>query len=208
MLKIAFLSAYDHNQQCLADYAIPNKQEYCKRHGYDFIAFNEWNDKDRSVHWAKIKYAANLLKNYHWIFYSDIDSIIMNHNKKLEDFLDHNYDFIASYDRYGINSGQWFIRRCNWAATFLTSIYSQTQCINQPCPEQMAMITTLINLGENLKRTKLVNQKQFNSYLYEKYDWAWPDGQYTPGDFLLHLPGMSNEERVPILKEYSEKVIK
>jgi hypothetical protein len=70
------------------------------------------------------------------------------------------------------------------------------------------MITTLINLGENLKRTKLVNQKQFNSYLYEKYDWAWPDGQYTPGDFLLHLPGMSNEERVPILKEYSEKVIK
>lgn len=206
--KIAVLSVWDKNTAELAEIVAPNKREYCLRHGYDYVAITSGFDHDRTTHWSKIKSAASILKNYQWVFYSDIDSLIMNQNIKLESFIDFNYEFIISYDRFGINSGQWLIRRGPWAFNFLNSVYSQTQFIGQPCEEQNALIHVLMMLGENIKRTKLVCQKAFNSYLYENYDWKWEPGQYTTGDFMLHLPGMSNEQRIPILKEYIEKVLK
>ncbi len=61
-------------------------------------------------------------------------------------------------------------------------------------------------------RTNIVHQRLFNSYKYDEYaEFGTRDdknGAWEPGDFVLHLPAVSNARRIELFNEYLQKVIK
>ena len=69
--------------------------------------------------------------------------------------------------------------------------------------EQSALVHLLYR--EPKDKWKCVGQRAFNSYLYELYPGLYcPEGQYQAGDFIIHLPGVANERKLPILRRFLE----
>ena len=67
-------------------------------------------------------------------------------------------------------------------------------------------------------RIKIVPQRQINSYDYDQYPGSIPhvykkdllgnDGQWAPGDFLIHWPGIGLDRRIPLAEQMLTQVIK
>ena len=209
-MRIAVLSVWDEAGRHLGELTRSNKQRYCDRHGYEFIVCDSGHDRDREPHWYKIKALRQHLPAFDWIFYTDTDAIIMNQAICLETFLDDHHDFVISYDVNGLNVGNLFMRNTPLMLDYLDLAYQQTRYVGWKNPEQTAMVATLIFRGEYLERTRMVNQKLFNAYGYEHYDWPvklWEAGQYQPGDFVIHLPGIvPPEKRLALLRRYLGEV--
>jgi hypothetical protein len=81
--------------------------------------------------------------------------------------------------------------------------------------DQVAFCNTWLYSGEAMQKTKVVPQKLFNSYLYETFSKNdrgenpdWTQGQFTTGDFCLHLCGLNSNARKILIQTYLEKVIK
>ena len=70
---------------------------------------------------------------------------------------------------------------------------------------EQAAISDEVNQNEEVKKHfKIMNLRFFNSYYH---DWH-PNGNYKHGDFILHLPGRSNESRYEIFNELKNHIIK
>jgi hypothetical protein len=58
---------------------------------------------------------------------------------------------------------------------------------------------------------KLIPQRQINSYDYAMYgtdptDLLGTSGQWVPGDFVIHWPGLPNEVRVQLAQQYQQYI--
>jgi hypothetical protein len=178
---------------------IENKMSYCKMHGYDFINCGESLDNSRPVPWTKVLLILDVMKNkqYKWIFWTDADSLIMNKNKKLEEFIDDGYELIITKDLNAINSGQFFIKNSEWSNEFLHKVYSHEEFINHHWWEQMGVITELQD-ANNLMHVKIMPQRTFNSY--QGFNNLEVD--YHPGDFIIHFPGTGAEKLSKLMYYY------
>jgi hypothetical protein len=214
--KIALLNTYDQAYKPLADLLRNNKKEYCDKHGYDFIELQREAYPNRHAAYNKFICTQEILPYYDWVFYNDIDSLIMNYSIKLESFLDENYNFIISYDINGINTGMWFAKNSAFANNFLIDVFDKRGYENyKGWADQIAFVNSYIFSGQALKNIKIVPQKLFNSYFYETFlpnDQGqkpyWPEGQYHAGDFLIHLCGLNFESRKQFISQLMPKVVK
>jgi hypothetical protein len=214
---IGFLNVYDHTYKNIAELTVPNKIEYCNRHGYSFLEVcDEKLPEGYHPAFSKFSLALRCLPFCDWVFYNDVDTIIMNQNIKLESFIDNNYDFIISYDINGINSSNWLIKNSAWAYNFLMKSFNRKEFHDyKGWADQVSLINTWVYSGEAIEKTKLVPQKQFNSYLYETFGRNdegnlphWPQGQFQRGDFMLHLCGQTMDQRKDYIEKYIKEVIK
>ncbi len=149
-----------------------------------------------------------------WMNYTGADSFILPDAGPCEHLLDENYDLIVSKDKNGLNNNGFFLRNSDWSRTFLEkvwalrsdqliTVYDNGDGLVSPRPyglghswfEQAAFIAVLREMG--LERVKLVDQKLINAYPKELY----PDCE--DGDFIVHLPGLSNDVRT----EYVHKIL-
>ena len=200
----------------MADLTRQNKIDYCSKNGYSYLEIQEEATSDKHVAFNKYSVALRYLPFYDWVFYNDCDSLIMNYNIKLESFIDENYEAIISYDINGLNTGQWFMKNTNWANEFLKRVYNRSEFDSfGSWADQIAFCNTWLYSGEAMQKTKVVPQKLFNSYLYETFfkndrrespDWA--QGQFTNGDFMLHICGLDSNARKTLIQNYLKKVIK
>ena len=214
---IGFLNVYNQNYKSLAELTVANKKEYCLKHGYEFIEHVQ-EEVAPGKHIAFNKFAASWLhlRNFDWIFYNDLDSLIMNQNIKLEQFIDQNFDFIISYDINGINTGQFFAKNSAWTYNFLQKVFYRNEFASHGgWADQVSFCQTYLYSGEAMQKTKVVPQKLFNSYLYETFGANqegdlpyWDQGQYKTGDFCLHFCGMPKEMREGFIKSYLPLVIR
>jgi hypothetical protein len=74
--------------------------------------------------------------------------------------------------------------------------------------EQQAIIDTHALYPEIVK---VISQKAFNAYDYALYpqhagDPLAVEGQWEPGDFLIHWPGTSLQHRIELAKTYLNKI--
>ena len=172
---------------------IDNKRLYCKKHGYDFIYCDTILDHTRPIPWSKIQILLKTMENteYKWIFWTDADSLVMNHTIPLESLIDDNYNFIISRDPNAINSGQFLIKNCAWSRQFLQNVYAHTECINHCWWENQAIILEYNQNPDVANQTKLIPQRSINSYPKE-VGFSNIDTLYQPGDFIIHFPGIHN----------------
>jgi len=180
---------------------LQNKQEYCEKHGYDFICGDKSLDTSRHIVWSKILLILDVMKNsaYKWIFLSDADALVMNTGLCIEDLIDEDYDLIINHDFNGFNSGHFLIRNCARSRKLLQEAYKHTEFLDHPEWEQGAILATLQENRAYLSRTKIIPQRLMNSF---------PDvlgsllqGTYQPGDFILHFAGIREPA---LLKKYFE----
>jgi hypothetical protein len=96
---ICVLVSYNDNYASMAELTVNNNIKlYCDKHNYTLWVDTQHNpDNDRYSSWQKIKTSINILKNHNfkWLFFMDVDCLIMNSDIKLESLIDDEYSFIV-----------------------------------------------------------------------------------------------------------------
>jgi hypothetical protein len=123
-----------------------------------------------------------------WI---DADAYI-NNPLPITDFVDDQHDLFISKDINGINAGVMVLHQS--AIPFLKQVLKDP--FDHVWVEQMAMIR-LIEKGYPVV-IKYLNQSAFQAYFYDLYDMTFPEGEATKDSFIIHLPGLSIDQRIAL----------
>ncbi len=186
--------------------AIKNRHRYCQSHGYEFV-HDVPIANDRPACWAKIPAILAALEKHRWVLWADSDTLVMNGSRKLESFLNSEYDLIVqSHDefyqhiglsveaglaRMPINTGVFFVQATEWSKSFLRRAYEQEQFVTSPAHwdgigEQEAMIHLLKSSPEDHQRIGYVHGLQNHPKLYQA------------GDLFVHFYGNHARHRIPL----------
>ena len=199
-LKVGIITLCDAGVEAICAESTANKQAYADLHGYDLIVDEDIVDKSRPASWSKLLAMRKYLPNYDFVLYIDIDTIIMNPDRRLEDIVDFNYDQMLAADKNGLNCGVWMLRNTPWTLWFIDEMWAQDQLVAPKTwnmlfkYEQRAFhflyqstIWRSVVKGEAYPkantvraRTKALNACVFNSQ----------PAFYVNGDLLVHLAGL------------------
>ena len=106
--------------------------------------------------------------NAEWFFWYDTDSIIMNPNIYLEDFIEEDYNLILSSEAEGMNTGHFLIRNCEWSKNLLNKTYARTEVIHHFAYEQEAMVVEFKEHPEWMQKGKFLSQRALDAYSIEQ----------------------------------------
>lgn len=197
---------YDKDYAPVGNITSTVNRDYCLKHGYPFHLTIGWHDPE-GVHpvFAKIYDLHHHLRydESDWFMWIDADAVILDHDVDATDFIQTNKDLVITEDVNGLNTGVFFIRNSLWSRNLIASIYALRRMLpNRTMVEQDAM-KALLQLPVNSENVYYAPQRSFNAYIEPHYGRS-PDlpSNYHPGDFILHLPGMSQEDRIKILKQH------
>jgi len=201
-----------------AQKAIENKKWYAEKHGYDLFIEDKILDETRPRCWSKIKILQKLLEeDYDYIFWSDIDTLILNGEVKIEDRIKDNetkdllFGSQTQTERkntHELNCGNIIIKNTEWVKKFFIDVYNLEQFIKDQWPkgtEQRAVIHLISgkvpcipqevykNMEEHIV---MLDQHLINSYI------DWGNGPYNinfhlykEGDWIIHLAGVPDRDK-------------
>ena len=205
-MKVLLLSHYLENYQKLADVVNTNKEEYCKIHGYDYRAMvGHYVDAPFGFQRIKAMLDIMVMGTYNIIWWTDIDSIILNFTKRIEDFVDDDHDFYITRDVHLENGGSVIVKNTQKCREWLKYIWETRHTQTHEWVEQKSYQENM-NHPDYKDIIKILPQNDINSYLYTLY--ARPDtteGHVKKGDLLLHIPGSSLEDRINIFNSQQIK---
>ncbi len=194
--------------------AIENRRRYCDQHGYAFVQ-DVPIAADRPACWAKIPAILAAFERHRWVLWADSDTLVMDRSRRLEDFIDEQYDLIVQshelfyeyiginvatgLERMPINTGVFLIQATEWSKEFLRRAYDKEQFVStgeiwNGIGEQEAMIQLLHEHPEDRSRIGYVQQLQNHPKFYR------------PGDTFVHFYGNHAHHRIPLAT--CEKVIR
>jgi hypothetical protein len=225
-MKIAVVQGHMENYAELAKLTTyGNKAEYCARHGYDLHVKTD-NFTMASVHpvtWDRLRFMFNLLKTgkYDWIWTVGTDTLVTNMTVKLETLIDPAFHFVISCEWCSPMQADSFLTRCSpEGSTYIEYILSKFgEFKAHPWVEQAAMLECKDRFKDIIK---ILPQRAMNSYDYKLYMEMYPDtekvkegtdyfgqsGQWQPGDFLIHWPGLKLHHRLQLVEEYTPKIVR
>lgn len=188
----------------LGTMALENRRIYCERHGYRFID-QVAPVPDRPACWAKIPALLAAFTHHEWALWADSDALVMNMDRRLEDYCDPEYDLIVEsperffrhvgidpavgLQRMPINTGVFMVRRTAWLVSLLNESYQQVDLITNEEPwngvgEQEAMTRVLRRRPDARQHVGYVQGLQNHPKLY------------TGTDLFLHFYGNHAKHRV------------
>lgn len=197
-------SSYIYPDSCMepsASLAADNKRQYALAHNYAFVARSaEFSQQDvraekRRPVWGKIDVVQKVLPKYDWIFWMDMDAVILNPDHTVQGILDRfrldypdgpsafesTIDLVIAKPTKDkmINAGVFFLRNTEWAQKFLNAVQESKDWYNKgPSYEQGAM-------------WDLIQQPGFKEHvlLLENDDHTFNTlpKRYIPGDFIVHF---------------------
>lgn len=185
----------------MADVTIPVLRSYCQKHDYDLIVHRGgFGNRDRQFGFQKTELVATLLPRTDVMFIVDVDTLITNPDTKLEEFLVNDRGLFIAKDVNGLNAGSYLVRNTSLSQVFLRSVLG-LEGVPKMLGEQDAM-RWIFDSGSFSNLVHYLPHPSINSYLYQEYGIVktHEEGQWERGDFLLHLPGISNERRIEIFK--------
>jgi galactosyl transferase GMA12/MNN10 family len=205
------------NFNSLLDMTWPNKENYCRKHGYALFNESMSLDQSRPPSWSKIKAAQRLLReeSCDWVFWLDADTIIMNSNKRVEDFLplpDSGIDLLLTEQKGpSWNAGAWLIRNTPWSLAFLDHWWGMKDFVK---PKGLAVsgdndalhsyLSSMHPLDSHIGvpprclfnsvakfSTKEESALYANPEVVKKQDWYLHVERYHKGDLVAHIAGKS-----------------
>jgi hypothetical protein len=194
----------------LAEVTWPNKVAYADRHGYESYAkTDEWTLEP--IHFEKVQLVLDVLTNnpeIDWCWWLDNDAVITNPEIKLESIVDNDFHVIITSDIASLNAGSFIVRNSLEGRGWLEFILAKglEHYKDNRWPEQQPMTDFYISFKHIIK---VVPQKTMNSYLYDIYkvdpsDLLGHSGQWTEGDFVLHMPAIPNQMRIQIINQITQ----
>jgi hypothetical protein len=180
-------------------YARKSLEAYAKRHNYGLHIRQEYkhetpyeNEYELPPHWAKLKILCELCQGteYDFVVWLDADTMIMNHDIRLEDIIQNhmsvNSDFLLSRDISDhINTGVIMVRNTEYAIESLDFIYKLQELRYRECQDQDALNRVYErNINKFKEKTTILPRSQqhiFNGVV----------GLYSWGHFLIHFFSLS-----------------
>ncbi len=198
--KVAIVSCWDNSIDEIAQITWKTKEAYCQRHGYNL--FRGSIIPGRHPSWSKVYTVKYVLVNHDFVFCLDADAMIAGDADVVE--LLGDKDFAITLDMNGINGGNWIVRNCDWSFAFLDRVWNMyDRFATHPWNEQLAYGAALQTTLEDIEHVHFLANRAINSNPVDCYpDYPWPEGQWQPGDFILHMSGLSNEKRFEALRKY------
>lgn len=206
MPKIAITISYTENWNELAAIVIPNTAEYCARHGYSlFVTVEKPYGKYSGL--EKLRNVKNLLLDFDVIFSLDCDTLITNHEVRLESFITEDEDFFICA---GWNMGVFAIRISGFGVELIDFMIEEIKSGRCHCEQD-----AIAKIPINDPHIKVLEHPAFNSFIPELYGHikepekiTEKEGRWMPGHFILHLPSLGMSERIKLLNEYKEKIVR
>lgn len=214
-----------------------NKRKYCERHGYVFrpkcgepfyTRMHGAHPESEPMGWEwgfergfVFRDAFREVPECDWVFFSDTDALITNYTRPLDVLVDNRFHVILAADINGTNCGNIFIRNSEIGRAFVDSMIASMPAYRDNPMSENQWIQEMATATYWKKYIKIVPQRMFNAYDYTLYqfpkftgtkDVLGVDGQWKPGDFVLHIVGgmaidkKTYEERIAIAKEYLNKI--
>ena len=185
------------------------QEDHAAKHGYTRITDESCWDPSRAHSWSKIPLLQKYLHGHDYLFWLDADVMIMNPERKIEDFIkllpDDKFLFIGR-DLNNLNAGIFVLRNCPLAHEFLADVWSKTQYINHPWWEQAAFIELQAHpkyrpFIEVLPRKYIQIMNAYDRIIDRQVHWC-------PGDWALHLAGLkvSGHDEVAHQRAYLDKI--
>jgi hypothetical protein len=219
-MTYAIVTMHDAGYKELADITYEqNKVPYCERYGYKLFAKTDNFSKGNRKFFDKFRFLVEVMESnptVEWCWWLDGDAMITNWTTPIERYCDNDYHFVIAVDRYNLNNGSFFIRNSEQGRNYLKHLLSiEDQYLTAKWPDQQPMID-LIEEYQGI--TKIHSQRDFNSYDYDFYhrdhgnthDWDLfgNNGNWQPGDFVCHYPGIKQQTRIELATLIKEKVVK
>jgi len=178
-MKIAVCSHGDAGMTDWKAFSFPNFQRYCDKHNYTFIGSSKQFD-DRHPSWARLPMIFNIIHKYDWVMWIDPDALIINTDKKIEDYLSDDFSFRISKTGV-INHGVWYVKNSPLGIRILQDTYNQTQFIEHMWRENQACIHLFneVYTPETMDNIRIDINADYNVFAKN----------YNQGDFVIHFPG-------------------
>jgi len=217
-MKTLILTGSDKQMIDVLDLTLPSKQEYCKKHNYDLLSLRsfapdtECNFNLNHIGFLRAVMTFRQLRFYDNVMWIDADAIITNMDYKIEDFIQNDACFIASYDWMWYNSfstGNFIIRKTKDTQDLFNKFIAGSRYrLNDIMQEQGTLNQIYRELDSNKRMFNILHHRFLNSvpeFLVETDTWRNDNNRsgiinpWNPDCFLAHLTGLSAEERVNIL---------
>lgn len=212
-MQIALFIYYTSSWQRLANLVLPIAKAYCERHGYaaEFICEAFYGVKENNgqlsqmpVGYYKMLKLRELLDKYEFIWVLDCDTLITNIHIPFMAYVCNGGadDLFFTHDVNGLNAGSFIIRSNKRSKKFIQAVID-----NFDAPEEQSIMKRFLHL---IKPWRL-HHPSINSYPYAEYTHDWErligehempiheQGNWQPGDLLLHLPGLDMNTRINII---------
>lgn len=186
--KYVILQSNSDDYRQLAELTYPTIDRYADEYGIDVVRYRTGGDLF-TVCKTKIKNMIGLLEmGYTHVLWIDTDAYIQTPVPL--SFPDG--DLFIAKDVNGINAGVMAVSQ--GAIPMLERVLSMP--MTAPWYEQGLIASVLDDYN-----VVYMPQRDFNAYFYELYGLSWDEGQVHEGSFIVHLPGLSNENRIDILRK-------
>lgn len=191
----------------VADITVPVMREYADRHGYR-ITIHEERPITRSIVWDRYEILSSEIQNFDAVVHMDADVLITNLHIPLEEFVHDGITMTACLTEDGglrLNDGVAVFRNTETVSKVLGHTFAAPDSDTVKCGQDS--LEELYEIYPQLFHVE--RHKAMNSFLYDEY--GMPDttiGHWTPGDFVLHLPGRTNERRVELFNQILPQIIR
>jgi hypothetical protein len=234
-LKIGLLMVYDDNyggsDKRLVPRLIENRQRYCAKYGCTVIS-SPVKKSSRPPAWEKLTAMIEQLQTgkYDYIWYIDMDMIIMNPAKSPESFLSQaprGQDFVLTSDWSGVNTGIMFARNSDFSKWFLQTAYDQSQLVakyskngiahpfeyeqrafhyllNTPVWQDRGLPTYPGNSTALMQHFTALPQCSMNSYFLHPLELRADreSSHYVPSDFIVHMAGKKGQIKTDLMNHF------
>ena len=139
----------------------------------------------------------------------DGDAIITNHHIRIEDRLG-NEKFVVATDLHGINAGVFLASNHPETKELLQDLIQNGKALvgDHPLQEQEALSRFLA--FDRYKHTAtILPQRMMNAFPHDLYDRPTDfSGNWQPGDWIIHFPGMRMHGRVEAMPRYIAQIVR
>lgn len=180
------VAQFHTNNVSYAKYTVEVNKKYCEKHGYQYYVEKDTKKiinalEGRSITWYKphlIKDVFISVPDADYVLFLDIDAVITNHEKKIEDYLQDDASIMMTQD-YGpslVNAGVMFVKNDEYSKYFIDNWWS----ICEEYPQYKTGLwhdqTCIGLLYERLKeknRFLIVGNQELNSSTYKSGEYVY-----------------------------------
>lgn len=210
-MRIAINTFLTTSYEPLAALTTTVLQRYADKHGYDLIVEKI---PDGNVDYIKTVTARKLLDEYDLVWAVENDILVTNMNIKIESFVDDEHDFFICKDINNVNGGSFIVKNSDVGKWWLDNTNKAQRNYK-----------TEQNFWEYIghEKIKYLPHPSINSIPYALYAPSYGRigyvegyvadmpteemGNWSPGNFVCHLPGKTLQERIDIFNGLKKFII-
>lgn len=216
-MNVALFTMHSERNRALWEITLPNKTEYCDRQKYELVL-----DPCSFVvppGWERLSSIQALLISgkYEWVWWLGSDCLITNLTTRLEPLMEGAPALVLAYDAQQNQGDSILFRACEQSVHLLQRMQNKFAVLkNHVWAEQQALEDLIPEFREHIK---IVPQRSMNSFEYNNYlclggkyaerqDAFGNDGNWQPGDFVFHCPGLPMWRKAELLEQHVPLIVR